>query len=203
MSSSLLSSFWRISRYQWLVLLLMIAVGIASRFYLFGFDNIKPIAAMVLFGGFFFRNAILALAAALLVMILTDTQIGTYQWQTMLAVYGSLALGVVMGMRIRRKYGLGLEGKGWVFAFAISSLTMSGVFYLISNGAVWYFWNIYPPTAAGLLDCYVAGLPFLWRTVCGDLFFTSLFLGGYCLVARTIGKLFLKDATNQLQVQEL
>src|SRR5205807_115450 len=51
-------------------------------------------------------------------------------------------------------------------------------FFLITNFGVWcnaygLAEPLYPPTANGLLACYVAGLPFLGYTLLGDLGFTA------------------------------
>ena len=45
---------------------------------------------------------------------------------------------------------------------------------------------MYPHNGAGLMTCYVAGLPFLSNTVLGDLFFTSVLFGAYFWAARLI-----------------
>jgi hypothetical protein len=55
-----------------------------------------------------------------------------------------------------------------------AALAGSISFFLISNLAVWAAWDMYPHTAAGLVTCYEAGLPFFRRGVEGDLLFTSV-----------------------------
>jgi hypothetical protein len=56
------------------------------------------------------------------------------------------------------------------------------LFFLLSNGAVWAFSGMYSPTWQGLTQCYIAALPFLERTVLGDLFWTAVLFGGAWLV---------------------
>ncbi|MCI0354775.1 MAG: hypothetical protein L0099_07035 [Acidobacteria bacterium] len=58
-----------------------------------------------------------------------------------------------------------------------AALATSVTFFLVSNFAVWAVWNMYPKTAAGLLQSYVAGLPFFRQTVASDLLFSVLFFG--------------------------
>lgn len=53
----------------------------------------------------------------------------------------------------------------------------SVAFFLLSNGAVWLFSNMYPPTAAGLAMSYAAGLPFFPKALASDVMFTALFFG--------------------------
>jgi hypothetical protein len=63
-----------------------------------------------------------------------------------------------------------------------ASLTTSVSFFLVSNFAVWLVWNMYPKTWEGLVQCYVAAIPFFRNGVAGDLLFTALFFGTPVLV---------------------
>ena len=56
------------------------------------------------------------------------------------------------------------------------------LFFLLSNGAVWAFSGMYSLTWQGLVQRYVAALPFLEKTVLGDLFWTAVLFGGAWLV---------------------
>jgi len=58
---------------------------------------------------------------------------------------------------------------------ASASLASSVSFFLLSNGAVWMVWNMYPKTLAGLGACYVAGIPFFRNSVISDLVFAMTF----------------------------
>jgi Family of unknown function (DUF6580) len=56
----------------------------------------------------------------------------------------------------------------------VAALASSVSFFLLSNFAVWASWtDLYPRTLAGLMTCYVVGLPFFKRAVAGDLLFTA------------------------------
>ena len=175
--------------------LIVVGLGIASRLWLVDMPNFKPIAALVLFGGFFFRKAWIAIAAVVIVMAVTDLQLGVYQWQIALSVYASLALACVLGMWVRKSLQsqqsqrllptVGVQQAG---RFVISSLAMSTVFFLLTNGAVWCA-GWYPQTGEGLLACYWAGLPFYRATMLGDLFFTCVTVAGYCSLAMLVSRL--------------
>jgi hypothetical protein len=41
-------------------------------------------------------------------------------------------------------------------------------------------------TPAGLVACYVAGLPYFWNTLLGDLVFTGVLFGGFALLERAV-----------------
>ena len=63
-----------------------------------------------------------------------------------------------------------------------AALAASVSFFLVSNFAVWVVWDMYPRTAAGLVACYAAALPFFRHSLAGDLFFTVVFFGIGALV---------------------
>jgi hypothetical protein len=56
-----------------------------------------------------------------------------------------------------------------------AALTSSVSFFLLSNLAAWAAWSdLYPRTLKGVMESYVAGLPFFRNTLEGDLFFTMV-----------------------------
>ena len=55
------------------------------------------------------------------------------------------------------------------------ALTSSLTFFIVSNFGVWAAYTIYPKTFAGLIACYVAGIPFYQHRIIGDLAFTAAF----------------------------
>ena len=66
-----------------------------------------------------------------------------------------------------------------------TTLIGSVSFFLVSNFAVWTVWQMYPKTLAGLMTCYVAGLPFFRNAVISDLLFSAAFFGiGYLVSER-------------------
>ncbi len=48
-------------------------------------------------------------------------------------------------------------------------------FYLYTNFGWWLLTNMYSHTWSGLIQCYIAGLPFLKNNLLGNLFFVPLF----------------------------
>jgi hypothetical protein len=51
------------------------------------------------------------------------------------------------------------------------------------------FLNFYPTSFAGLVACYVAGIPLFWNTLAGDVFFSALLFGALFLAERTYPEL--------------
>ena len=78
-----------------------------------------------------------------------------------------------------------------------AALATSVSFFLASNFAVWAVWNMYPKSAAGLLQSYVAGLPFFRHTVESDLLFSALFFGLPVVVGAMQRRLGSASATSR------
>src|SRR5438270_9016860 len=77
------------------------------------------------------------------------------------------ALAVVIGSLLKQKQD--------VLRVAGAALAGSVSFFIISNFAVWAAYNMYPKTAAGLVACYVAAIPFFQRTLASDMIYTLAF----------------------------
>lgn len=134
--------------------------------------NVSPIAAMALFSGAYFTDKKLAFVVPFAALLLSDLFLGLHS--TMIFVYGAFALTVVMGNWL---------GSSAKFSMVIiSAFSASILFFLITNFGVWMMYDTYPATAAGLLQCYVAGLPFYQYTLIGDLSFVAILFGGYALL---------------------
>ena len=129
------------------VFLLIVILGIASRFWLVDVPNFKPVAAMALFGAFFFRRSWVAIASLFLIMFLSDLRLGVYDWKLAVCVYLSLAVAGGLGIWIKRSIEkdspnrLGFKQAG---RFVIASVIMSTAFFMLTNGAFWWMGQWYP-----------------------------------------------------------
>ncbi len=141
----------------------LITIAVAGRF-IPHFWNMTPVGAVAIFAGA--RLGVgWGVAVPIFSMFLADLFLGFYSAPVMLSVYGSLALTGLAG------YFLGQTGKS--SAILSGSVFSATVFFLITNGAVWFFSGIYPENFGGLISSYIAGLPFFKNQLIGDLFFTS------------------------------
>lgn len=88
--------------------------------------------------------------------------------------YGSTAMAVVVFAATAWPVLLGkIVRSGGVFAMIGGALASSLVFFFSTNFACWALDGLYPHTAAGLAECFVAALPFYrWMPV-GDLAWTT------------------------------
>lgn len=151
----------------------LIALDVAARLlpHVWGF---APVAASGLFAARMLRMPVLALIVPVAAMALTGPALGADDWRISMIVYAAIAVPALLGMASRRWHGaLPVVG-----TMLVSSL----VFFALSNAAVWAFSGMYPLTVAGLTQCYVAALPFLDKTVMGDLIWTGVLFGGAWLV---------------------
>lgn len=141
--------------------------------------NVTPVIALALFAGAAFGHRGLAIALTLGAMLIADTLLGWHS--SMLAVYAALALVAILGGRLtltsswQRIGGHGLAG--------------AVLFFVLSNLAVWLGSGLYPPTVAGLVECYVMAIPFFGNTLLGTaLYGAALFaLGRRIAEPRALG----------------
>ncbi|MEK7185550.1 MAG: DUF6580 family putative transport protein [Patescibacteria group bacterium] len=149
------------------VSLAIISVGIASRLLPHPW-NTTPVTAIAIFSSAYlgFRYSF---AIFLAIMFVTDIFLGFYQWQIMLAVYGSFATAALIGLFLRKKKTVGL--------ILVSALSSSVLFFLITNWAVWQFGTMYEHSLTGLFQSYFMALPFFRNSLLGDIFYTSLLFG--------------------------
>lgn len=156
--------------------LLLIGLGVASRFLLADYPNFKPLCAIAIFAGYLLgiRMSAIVIVAA---MILSDTLIGFYSAPVMIAVYGSLLVCSTAGPALKRwieDRSIGIRVAG----IALTSLAGSMLFFATTNSAVWIA-GWYPPDWSGFWLAIVSGIPFFKFTVAADLLFSMLLFAVY------------------------
>ena len=148
------------------VLAAMILAAAASRL-LPHPPNFTPIAPIALFGGAQFSSKRAAFLVPLAGLFLSDLVFGFYAITPV--VYGSFALTVCLGFWVRRRRS--------VQRIAFAAVASAVLFFLLTNFGVWAIDNLYPKTTAGLVDCYVAAIPFFRNMLLGDLLYSALLFG--------------------------
>ena len=133
--------------------------------------NFTPIAAMALFGGAYIKKKHLAFLVPVAALLISDLFLGFHKW--MIAVYVSFALVVGIGMLLRNRVRMG--------SVLLATVSASLLFFIITNFAVWIGSPFYPQNMAGLLESYTLAIPFLNNGILGDLFFSTVFFGGFYL----------------------
>ncbi len=139
--------------------------------------NVAPIGALALFVGATALNQktrgskLAAYLVPLAALLASDSIIGFYKPQVMIAVYLGFAISISLGLYTRRHY-------HWS-TVAAASLIGSVVFYLLTNAAVWAFTPMYTKDLGGLYQSYVMALPFFRNSLIGDLVYTGALFGLY------------------------
>ena len=151
----------------------LVAFDVAARL-LPHLPGVWPFAASALFAGRMLRMPALAVIVPLAAVLLSNIALAGDDWRIMLVVCAAITLPAFAGMLARRW--------GGAIPVVAAMLSCSLVFFLSTNFAVWAFGTLYPLTLHGLTQCYIAGLPFLDKTVFGDLLWTAVLFGGAWLV---------------------
>jgi hypothetical protein len=127
--------------------------------------NFAPVGAVALFGSAYFADRRAALLVPLAGMLLSDLVLGFHS--TIIYVYGAFALISLWGFAF-------LRGKATPVRTLAAAVGSTVIFFVVSNFGVWAMGNYYSQTAVGLLECYVAAIPFLGNTFLGDLFYSAV-----------------------------
>ena len=131
--------------------------------------NITPVMALALFAGTYFQKKWMAFAVPLVSMFLADLFLGLHN--TIIFVYGAMATAVLIGFWLHNR----------VSSLKVIGATISSslIFFLISNFGVWFVSGYYSKSWAGLIECYTMALPFLQRSMMGDLLFSGVLFVSY------------------------
>jgi len=170
--------------------------------------SLVPMGALALFCGAHFRSRWLALAIPFASMLCGDVLIGLLHDDAAFAfhkllpiVYGCYALNVLLGIGLQRYWdrlkslpqergNLTTDGRSRERAapsvlttrvLPIAGATLGGavIFFLVTNFADWYLFDMYAKSWSGLADCYVAAIPFFRRgTLLADIIGSALLFGG-------------------------
>lgn len=174
-------------RFQWPLFLGLIALAAATRL-LPHPPNLTALGAVALFAGVYVSRWQLALLVPLIAVLIGDlilpmTPIGNGRWTFPASQYALFGLTVLFGFAIRTRPTAG--------RVVVSMLAATVLYYVVSNFFVWYSdadgVPLYAKTSAGLVECYIAALPFARNMVVGNLFYAALLFGGWRLAAQRLG----------------
>jgi hypothetical protein len=156
--------------------------------------NFAPIGALALFGAAYFSRKSLALIIPLISLWISDLVLnntvyanttGHFIWFTdgFYWVYSSFILIALLGFLLLKKVKtLNIIG---------ANLLAAILFFAITNFGSWVSSAIYPQNFNGLITCYVAGIPFFWNTLAGDIFYSAILFGVFELAQRKFTTLAL------------
>jgi hypothetical protein len=138
--------------------------------------NFTPVGAIALFSGAMFRNRCIAFLLPLVSLFAGDVFVGFHK--LMLVVYTGFAVSVAIGRGLAENRSVTRIG-GAVLLGALQ-------FFVVTNFAMWAVGGFYPKTTAGLASCMVAGIPYFWNTLAGDVLYACVSFGGFALAEKMV-----------------
>lgn len=138
--------------------------------------NVSPVAAMALFGGAYFADKRMAFIVPFVALFLSDLILGLHN--SMIFVYAGFGLTVAIGFMLKNRVTL----TNTIFAMVASS----GLFFLLTNFGAWLTSAIYVKSAEGLMQAYVAGIPFFQNSLLGNLVYAAVIFGAYHLLQKNV-----------------
>lgn len=147
--------------------------------------NFTPLIAIALFGGAYFSKKSYAFMIPLIAMLISDILIIRFIYAHLstiheyfislatISVYISFALIVLIGFL--------LHNRVKVFNVVFASLAGSILFFIVANFAVWAggSYNLYPKNMTGLIECYIAAIPFFKNTLISALVYSGVLFGSF------------------------
>jgi len=146
----------------------------------FFFFNFTPVIAVALFSGAKFQDKKWSVIIPVVSLFISDVILSYLNnfdifHNTILFTYGSILLVILLGRLLNSER---LNISKTVSFTLLSSL----LFFVITNIGVWLFSNMYTLDLTGLTKCFVLAIPFLQKSIAGDLFFATVLFGVYELV---------------------
>lgn len=151
--------------------------------------NFSPLPALFLFGGACFLQVRWAWLLPLAACVAGDAAIGALSGRPDYGFYPGIGL-VYACHAVTISLGIWLRNRRRVGAIVGAGLLAETVFFLVTNFGSWWFSASfgepprYPPTAEGLLACYIAGLPYFRNSLISMAVFGSLLFGPLLLAER-------------------
>ena len=153
---------------------LIVLLAVLARF-IPHIPNFSPVYGALLFGGAHLRKrdsiwfplVLLGASDFVLTTVIYRMSIG---WAELIQIAAFAAIAMI-GWLLRPKVTLR--------RFLFACVTGPAAFYLISNFGVWLGWHTYPPTWTGLVQCYVAGIPFYGYSLGSTCLFAGVLFGLY------------------------
>lgn len=194
-------NWWLVGLLVGAIVLIRVAPYLLERFAGFNIDpeatypwNFVPVMAISLFGAARFAGRVWIWVVPLAGCLIGE--LGIYLLKgpefvylvLMPFVYGAYAVGIGLGLLLRRTE----RPMAFVAGSLGCGVLAEVVFFLMTNFGSWMLWHNQPPTnytfdLSGLLTCYVAGLPFLYRSIASTLIYGVLLFGGYVAVRELRG----------------
>lgn len=135
--------------------------------------NFSPAHALCLFGGAYFQDRRLSVSLPLLTILASDLGIWALSGRTDWAFYPG-QWSVYVSFAVCTALGFRLQTDRRVLRVAGTGLLGCLLFFVVTNFVHWTVSDRYAQTLAGLLECYVAALPWFRNTLLSTAVFGGL-----------------------------
>ena len=125
--------------------------------------NFTPTLSLVIFASLFIRNIYALIFIVIASQLISDYFLGFYE--SMFFVYISYILIGIYSLLFLKKVNY--------FPILKTSIGAAVFFYIITNFGVWFTMNLYEPDMQGLINSYIAGLPFLKSSILSTVIYSS------------------------------
>jgi len=164
---------------NFLAFLLLVLIGILGRTVFHMGPNVELVTMGAILAGFYLGR-FWGVLTALVIMVITDKMIGntniyifTWSGYVFIGLFGGELVRRIGNSKIFKRLSKGISR---IVGGAGIGVVASLFFYLWTNFGVWFLdsWGMYDRNLAGLVKCYVMGLPFLRFNLLGNLVFVPL-----------------------------
>ena len=178
-----MSQLFRSDAARLVLLVALIVVAAATRMLPGRPPNFSPIEAMALFAGAVFASRYVAVLVPLAAMLISGAVIGFHSG--MWLVYACMAIIALAGTRLAGRISA-LRVVGYGLGAAL-------FFFVVTNFAVWagsvdYPTPMYTPDLQGLVNCYIAAIPFFRNQIAGVLVYSAVLFGAHALMTRRVAQ---------------
>lgn len=150
-------------------------------------ENFAPLTAMMLFAAAYLPDRRLAIALPFAARVISDVILQSTKYVDYQSEMWGNAVWVYAAMIAIAAVGLWLRARVRPMPVGVATLAGAGSFFVITNFGSWLAYpQLYARSIGGLMDCYVAAIPFFRNTLISDVVFTAIFFGGFALLERYV-----------------
>ena len=158
-------------------------------------ENFAPLTAMMLFSAAFVPDRRLAIALPFVARIISDVILQSTKYSSLQAEMWRNAGWVYASMILIAAIGLWLRGRVRPMPVALATLAGAGTFFVVTNFGSWLAYpDLYRRSVSGLIDSYVAAIPFFRSTLISDVVCSAIFFGGFALLEHFVPNMRVQTA---------
>ena len=173
-----------ISRLEWIVFFVLVAIGIGGRWAFENVPNFTPTVGIAVFAGLYFNRISIAFLALLVVMVASNIWLDPYtNWGMLAFIFGAMAFPVLLSRGLStRQTETSARRQLRPLGMLACAILPSVIFFITSNFAFWLWSGAYAPDLTGLSRCFVNAIPFYKVSLCSNVIFVAAGLLAYELI---------------------